>query len=209
MITRDELASDAYDPKLVDDIVYEIDCSMIVIKDGDVDTGELSCRSCCCEKVLGVVFADQAAGELGGSKGALRTARLLPRLYGLYTGFPGCLLTILLSSGSTGANASAEEQQEALEDGAKQVINAVRGATRTISSAYADNVFVSIQVHSFRLQSTQFDKKSYLTYLKGYMKSVKKYLEANNPDRVEAFEKGAQTFAKKGGLQALRSPACV
>jgi len=113
VITKDELASDAYDPKLVDDIVYEIDCQMIVIKEGDVDIG---------------------------------------------------------------ANASAEEQQEALEDGAKQVINAV---------------------HSFRLQSTQFDKKSYLTYLKGYMKSVKKYLEANNPERVEAFEKGAQTFAKK------------
>lgn len=54
------------------------------------------------------------------------------------------------------------------------------------------------QVHSFRLQSTQFDKKSYLTYLKGYMKAIKKYLEANNPDRVEAFEKGAQAFAKKG-----------
>ena len=53
------------------------------------------------------------------------------------------------------------------------------------------------QVHSFRLQSTAFDKKSYLTYLKGYMKEVKKHLAEKNPERVEGFEKGAQTFAKK------------
>ena len=77
------------------------------------------------------------------------------------------------------------------------------------ASYHADSGYLSTQVHSFRLQSTQFDKKSYLTYLKGYMKSVKKYLEANNPDRVEAFEKGAQTFAKKGELHALSSPACM
>ena len=44
-----------------------------------------------------------------------------------------------------GANPSAEDQEEALEEGATQVNNVV---------------------HSFRLQSTTFDKKSYLTYLK-------------------------------------------
>jgi hypothetical protein len=45
----------------------------------------------------------------------------------------------------TGANASAEEQEEGVEDGAQQVNNVV---------------------NSFRLQSTSFDKKSYLTHLK-------------------------------------------
>lgn len=45
-----------------------------------------------------------------------------------------------------GANASAEEADEALEDTAVKVNNIV---------------------HSFRLQSTSFDKKGYLTYLKG------------------------------------------
>jgi len=45
-----------------------------------------------------------------------------------------------------GANASAEEAEEAVED----------------TSAKVNNI-----VHSFRLQSTQFDKKSFLTYLKG------------------------------------------
>jgi hypothetical protein len=75
-----------------------------------------------------------------------------------------------------GANASAEEGGEALEDGARTVNNVV---------------------HSFRLQPTQFDKKSYLSHLKGYMKEVKTALAAKNPDSVAAFEAGAQTFAKK------------
>ena len=54
-------------------------------------------------------------------------------------------------------------------------------------------------VHSFRLQSTQFDKKSYLTHLKDYMKNVKKTMQANGADdaAVKAFETGAQAYAKK------------
>lgn len=44
-----------------------------------------------------------------------------------------------------GANPSAEEQQEALDNGGQAVINIV---------------------HSFRLQPTTFDKKTYLTYLR-------------------------------------------
>ncbi|KAJ6515849.1 translationally controlled tumor protein [Mycena sanguinolenta] len=113
IITGDEMFSDAFPVKIVDDIVYEVDCAMIVVKEGDVDIG---------------------------------------------------------------ANPSAEEQEESLEEGAKQVNNVV---------------------HSFRLQSTAFDKKSFLTYLKGYMKAVKTKLGETNPDRVDAFEKGAQNFAKK------------
>lgn len=72
-----------------------------------------------------------------------------------------------------GANPSAEEGGEDLEDGATTVNNVV---------------------HSFRLQSTVFDKKSYLTYLKGYMKEVKKKLPE---ERVPIFEKNASAFAKK------------
>lgn len=78
--------------------------------------------------------------------------------------------------GTAGANPSAEDAEEALEEGASQVNNVI---------------------HSFRLQSTTFDKKSFLTYLKGYMKAVKTKLQETNPDRVDPFEKGAQTFAKK------------
>jgi hypothetical protein len=50
----------------------------------------------------------------------------------------------------TGANASAEEQEEGAEDAAEQVIDAV---------------------YSFRLNQTGFDKKGYLTYLKGTCES--------------------------------------
>jgi hypothetical protein len=46
----------------------------------------------------------------------------------------------------TGANASAEEAEEGVDDAAVKVNNIV---------------------HSFRLQPTTFDKKSYLAYLKG------------------------------------------
>ena len=56
------------------------------------------------------------------------------------------LVTYKSANSVAGANPSAEEGgDEALEDGAIQVNNVV---------------------HSFRLQSTTFDKKSYLTYLK-------------------------------------------
>ncbi|BGP00867.1 Translationally-controlled tumor protein-like protein [Rhodotorula toruloides] len=112
-ITNDELISDAYDLKEVDDVVYEADCAMITIKEGEVNIG---------------------------------------------------------------ANASAEEAEETLEEGEQRVNNVV---------------------HSFRLTETSFDKKSYMTYLKGYMKAVKAHLQETKPDRVPAFEKGAATFAKK------------
>ena len=113
IITDDELCSDGYDVKEVDDVAYEVDCEMIIVKEGDVDIG---------------------------------------------------------------GNPSAEEVEEALESGATQVNNVVNG---------------------FRLQQTSFDKKSYLTYLKGYMKAVKTKLQETNPDRVPVFEKNAQAFAKK------------
>ena len=52
-------------------------------------------------------------------------------------------------------------------------------------------------VNSFRLAETQFDKKSYMVYLKGYMKAVKASLEKTNPERIPVFEKQAAVFAKK------------
>ncbi|KAK0623610.1 translationally controlled tumor protein [Immersiella caudata] len=77
-----------------------------------------------------------------------------------------------------GANASAEEAEEGVEDAAVKVNNVV---------------------HSFRLQSTSFDKKSYLTYLKGYMKAVKKHLQDSGKSEAEIkdFETKAGAFAKK------------
>ena len=112
-IAGDEMFSDAFKITDIDDVAYEVDCRMIVIKEGDVDIG---------------------------------------------------------------ANPSAEEMEEAMEDGAKTVNNVV---------------------YSFRLQETSFDKKSYMTYIKGYMKAIQKQLAVTNPDRVETFQKGATGFVKK------------
>ncbi|KAL5527379.1 hypothetical protein ACEPAG_6170 [Sanghuangporus baumii] len=115
IITNDEMFSDAFPVKLIDDIVYEVDCAMIVVKPGaDVDIG---------------------------------------------------------------ANPSAEEQEDAMQEEGAQTVNNV--------------------AHSFRLQPTSFDKKSYLTCLKGYMKAVKAKLQESHPERVEVFEKGASEYAKK------------
>ncbi|KAJ3105770.1 hypothetical protein HDU97_007590 [Phlyctochytrium planicorne] len=114
VISGDELLSDAYKIKEIDDIALEVDCQMIVVKEGDVDIG---------------------------------------------------------------GNPSAEGgEDEPLEDGAITVNNVV---------------------HSFRLSSTGFDKKGYMTYIKGYMKAVKAYLTEHNPDRVATFEKNATPFIKK------------
>ncbi|OBA20255.1 translationally controlled tumor protein [Metschnikowia bicuspidata var. bicuspidata NRRL YB-4993] len=114
IFSGDELLSDAYDLKEVDNVVYEADCAMVQVSSGgDVDIG---------------------------------------------------------------ANASAEEAGDDLEEGVETVNNVV---------------------YSFRLSQTSFDKKSFLTYIKGYMKAVKAKLAETDPDQVEVFEKGAQAYVKK------------
>ncbi|AEO69472.1 fffa406d-0d82-40f0-8194-bfef354b750b [Thermothielavioides terrestris] len=77
-----------------------------------------------------------------------------------------------------GANASAEEAEEVVEDQAIRVNNVV---------------------HSFRLQSTSFDKKGYLAYLKGYMKTLKTKLQeaGKSEEEVKDFETKAGAYAKK------------
>ncbi|CUS20523.1 LAQU0S01e08526g1_1 [Lachancea quebecensis] len=75
-----------------------------------------------------------------------------------------------------GANPSTEGGDDDVEDGSEVVNNVV---------------------HSFRLQQTAFDKKSFLTYIKGYMKSIKNKLQETNPDEIATFEKGAMVYVKK------------
>ncbi|KAF5115455.1 hypothetical protein DV454_002289 [Geotrichum candidum] len=115
IIAGDELLSDAYDIKLVDDVVYEVDSAQITIKPGaDVDIG---------------------------------------------------------------ANPSAEDgDDDALEEGMITVNNVA---------------------YSFRLSETSFDKKSYITYIKGYMKRIKAKLAETDPEAVSVFEKGAAAYVKK------------
>lgn len=111
-ISGDELLSDAYEPNLVDGVIYEADCAMVKVGGGDIDIG---------------------------------------------------------------ANPGEEDVDEV--DDAVETVNNV--------------------VYSFRLQNTGFDKKSFLTYIKGYMKKVKAHLAETAPEEVEVFEKGATAYVKK------------
>jgi hypothetical protein len=102
---------------------------------------------------------------------------------------------------NTGANASAEGGDDEIEDTSEKVIDFV---------------------YTFRLQSTSFDKKSYLTYLKSeflrqgcqaysydysqteppfpaYMKKVKEALKekGSSDEEIKDFETKAGAFAKK------------
>ncbi|KAJ3328669.1 hypothetical protein HDU93_001377 [Gonapodya sp. JEL0774] len=58
-------------------------------------------------------------------------------------------------------------------------------------------------VYGMRLQSTSFDKKGYMAYIKGYMKAVKEHLQKTNPDRVASFEEKAKKHITKivGGFK--------
>ncbi|KAJ3020953.1 UNVERIFIED_CONTAM: hypothetical protein HDU68_009887 [Siphonaria sp. JEL0065] len=114
IISGDEVLSDAYKLTEIDDFLIEVDCSMIKIREGDVDIG---------------------------------------------------------------ANASAEGgDDEGVEEG-EQIVNNV--------------------VYSFRLQSSGFDKKGYMSYIKGYMKAVKEHLTATNSPRLDTFQAKAQVAVKK------------
>ncbi|KAI9481075.1 MAG: translationally controlled tumor protein [Benjaminiella poitrasii] len=113
IISDDELFSDAYPIKEIDDVAYEVDCKMITISEGDIDIG---------------------------------------------------------------ANPSAEGGDEDVDSTSETVNNVV---------------------YSFRLSPTSFDKKSYMTYIKGYMKTLKTKLSETNPDRIPIFEKNATTLVKK------------
>lgn len=77
-----------------------------------------------------------------------------------------------------GANPSSEEAEEGVEDGLQTVIDVV---------------------HSFRLQQTSFDKKTYLSHLKTYMKKVKEAMKGKgaSDDEIKNFESAAQGYAKK------------
>jgi hypothetical protein len=88
------------------------------------------------------------------------------------------MITLEAVNVDTGANASAEEAEEGVEDTAVKVNNII---------------------HAFRLQSTSFDKKSYLTYLKGYMKDVKAKMQeaGKSAEEVDEFQKLAQAYVKE------------
>jgi len=76
-----------------------------------------------------------------------------------------------------GANPSAEEAEEGIDESDVKTVNLI--------------------IDAFRLQETSFDKKSYQTYIKGYMKKLKQVLKDSNSDRDTIFEAKAPGAVKK------------
>jgi len=115
ILTGDEVISDSYDLKTIDDTVYEVDGKKITKGAENIDIG---------------------------------------------------------------ANPSAEEQEEALDETSVQVIDIV---------------------DAFRFQKIDFDKKSYLSQLKAYMRKVKAALKEKgaSEEAIKKFETSASAYAKK------------
>ena len=81
---------------------------------------------------------------------------------------------------NTGSNPSQEGDEEedagnANADQGEQILNVVK---------------------VFSLNETSYDKKSYMSYIKSYMTTLKEILQKKNPTRVDAFMKGASQFVK-------------
>ena len=72
-----------------------------------------------------------------------------------------------------GANPSAEAADEGFEKSSETVNNLV---------------------DAMRLAETVFDKKSFMGYIKAYMKKVLEYLKEKNPERVPIFQEKIQGF---------------
>lgn len=77
-----------------------------------------------------------------------------------------------------GANASAEEPEEQLEEQSEKVIDIV---------------------HNFRLMKISHTKDSYKHHIRSYLKKVKQYLQANNTpeEEISKFEQGAKISAQR------------
>ena len=115
LISGDELCSDSYPMKVIDDVVYEFDGKSIVVENG-------------------------------------------------------------ISDALIGGNASAEDGAEDICDEGNRTINII---------------------HSNRLVEQSFNKKTYTTYIKGYMKSILEKLNETNPQRAAIFKANVQKYVTK------------
>ena len=80
-----------------------------------------------------------------------------------------------------------------------KMISVKEGSDLPVNDEDVDDQTITVNdvVYSFRLIETQFDKKTYMTYIKGYMKKLQAHLEANDPDRVDGFKSEAQAYIKQ------------
>eukprot|EP01087_Luapelamoeba_hula_P023424 TRINITY_DN85_c0_g1_i1.p1 TRINITY_DN85_c0_g1~~TRINITY_DN85_c0_g1_i1.p1 ORF type:complete len:168 (-),score=37.08 TRINITY_DN85_c0_g1_i1:93-596(-) len=81
------------------------------------------------------------------------------------------------------------------EDGYNMGAGEFGGGEEAAYDATSTSVNNCVDAH--RLTSTNFDKKGYMTYIKGYMAKIKKQLEESNPERVPVFTRNATIAVKK------------
>ncbi|KAL8711192.1 MAG: hypothetical protein Q9220_004337 [cf. Caloplaca sp. 1 TL-2023] len=96
-------------------------------------------------------------------------------------------ITLGNESFDTGANPSAEEAEEGVDDSSKQVIDVVNGFRLN---------FLGDEASGTRAFGT---KKDYMGQLKTYMKKVVAKLKENGADeeKIKAFQTGAQSYYTK------------
>ncbi|PIA19340.1 translationally-controlled tumor protein [Coemansia reversa NRRL 1564] len=126
------------------------------------------------------IFIDKVSGD------ELFSDAFKPKLVGAAYEVDCKMITIGVDEINTGANASAEDAAEQLDDSAKQVNDVI---------------------HSGRLRQTNFSKKTYGTYIKGYLKTLIKIVdeelqkeditEEEKAKRMKAFKDGAQALVKQ------------
>ncbi|TPP57406.1 Translationally controlled tumor-associated [Fasciola gigantica] len=75
-----------------------------------------------------------------------------------------------------GANPSAEDKAEELEEGCERVIDII---------------------HGMRLTKWELTKKDYVGYIKDYVQTIKKRLEESDPERAAVFQKNVSQYIKK------------
>ncbi|ETS76735.1 hypothetical protein PFICI_12122 [Pestalotiopsis fici W106-1] len=83
----------------------------------------------------------------------------------------------------TGANASAEEAEEGVEDGVSKVNNII---------------------HSFQLQEMPMDKNGYKAHVKTFIKTVKAHIEADTTKDAETKAAELEAFKSKGQAFILK-----
>ena len=74
--------------------------------------------------------------------------------------------------------------------------DADEGATGEDLASSKKTVINFVQAYNFQ-EVGKYSKKDFMNHIKVYMTKITTRLQANNPDRVDAFKKGAQTFVKK------------
>lgn len=123
------------------------------------------------------IFEDILIKESGENKELLSDSFPIKEIDGVILEAECAMIELGAIDVNTGANASAEEASEDLDDGVQKVNNIL---------------------HTFGYQETAFDKKSYTAYLKGYFGALTKELKANGTpeEEITNFKTKAGAFFK-------------